>query len=195
MEVAALLGVAVPSFLINDGARDNRARRGAAGTYEEAGVVVDQVGCRFEVEGRMEWRHMVVTPQQNTPQRGYGSPSHPAFRRRRRGPRLEFPRAPIISLDLEMPPACRRSELLELYAELYRLPRFPTYEEALQASRQPPEATANCTPTSTRLSADEISLGAPGHAPLCGGARWWARADPGRGVPAEYAGSFEPWTD
>ena len=82
-----------------------------------------------------------------------------------------------------------RSELLELYAELYRLPRFPTYEEALQASRQPPEATASCTPTSSRLSADEISLGAPGHAPLCGGARWWARADPGRGVPAEYAGS------
>ena len=102
MEVAALVGVGVPSFFINDGSRDNRASPGRPGSYEEEGVVVDMVGCRFEVEGRMEWRHMIVTPQQNTPPNGYGSRLHPAF----------------------VP-----NELLDLYADLYRTP-LPTYQEA-----------------------------------------------------------------
>ena len=64
MEVAALLGVAVPTYLINDGARDNRGAAAASGSYEPEAVIVDMVGCRFERAGLMEWRHMVVTPEQ-----------------------------------------------------------------------------------------------------------------------------------
>ena len=101
----ALLGVAVPSYLINDGARNNRAQHGSPGSFEDQGVIVDMVGCRFEVPGKMEWRHMIVTQQQNTPANGYGSRSHPAF---------------------------KSDEQLDLFAALYRT-RFPTYEEAREA--------------------------------------------------------------
>eukprot|EP00966_Prymnesium_polylepis_P059738 1385739-Prymnesium_polylepis.1 len=77
MEVAALMGVAVSTFLINDGARNNYAQKGVPGSFEERAVIVDQVGCRFERAELMEWRHMVVSPEQNTPQKGYGDPSAP----------------------------------------------------------------------------------------------------------------------
>ena len=45
MAVAALLGVAVPSYVINDGRRDNRGVRGAAGSHEAEAVIIDQVGA------------------------------------------------------------------------------------------------------------------------------------------------------
>ena len=122
MEVAALLGVAVPTFLISDGARGNRAMLGGPGTFEPEAVIIDQVGCRFERAGLMDWRHMVVTPEQNTPANGYGSPSHPSF---------------------------RRNGMLDLFASLYLgtdqsvesplmsiAPTFPSYSEAVQAQRR-----------------------------------------------------------
>ena len=95
----------MPSYLINDGARSNRAQPGSPGSYEEQGVIVDMVGCRFEVPGKMEWRHMIVTQQQNTPANGYGSRFHTAF---------------------------KNDEKLELFSALYRT-AFPTYEEAREA--------------------------------------------------------------
>eukprot|EP01048_Picozoa_sp_COSAG05_P042695 COSAG05_NODE_23208_length_259_cov_0.962500_1_plen_59_part_01 len=48
MEVAALLGVAVPTMLINDGARNNSAIPGVPGSFEPEAIIVDMVGCRFE---------------------------------------------------------------------------------------------------------------------------------------------------
>jgi hypothetical protein len=56
---SAVRSVAVPTFLINDGARDNRGRIGVAGSFEEHAVIVDQVGCRFERSELME----VASPQ------------------------------------------------------------------------------------------------------------------------------------
>ncbi len=77
MQIAALLGVSVPTFFINNGDRFNRAIPGIPGTFEEQGVYVGLVGARFEKPGRMEWQHMIVTPQQNTVANGYGPNADP----------------------------------------------------------------------------------------------------------------------
>jgi hypothetical protein len=111
MQVAALLGVAVPSFFINDGRRSNAAKAAPAGSFEEEGVVVDQVGCRFERPGLMEWQHMVVTREQNTQARGYG----PHDAGQGNGTVL----------------------LLDLWAKFYGLANFPSYGEAEEAIQRP----------------------------------------------------------
>jgi hypothetical protein len=72
MQIAALLGVSVPTYFINEGDRTNRAVPGKKGSFEEEGVYVGLVGARFEKPEFMEWKYMVVTPSQNTIQRGYG---------------------------------------------------------------------------------------------------------------------------
>jgi len=72
MAIAALLGVSVSTYFINDGNRNNKAQQGAYGSYEQEGIYVGLVGARFEKEGLMEWQHMIVTPEQNTIARGYG---------------------------------------------------------------------------------------------------------------------------
>lgn len=80
MQIAALLGVSVPTFFINNGNRNNNALPGEPGTYQEQGVYVGLVGARFEKPGLMEWQHMIITPQQNIAQNGYGQaadPQHP----------------------------------------------------------------------------------------------------------------------
>ena len=72
MQIAALLGVSVPTFFINNGNRNNKAQSAVPGTYQEKGVYVGLVGARFEKPGYMEWEHMIVTPEQNRPENGYG---------------------------------------------------------------------------------------------------------------------------
>jgi len=84
MPISALLGVSVPTHFVNAGARDNRGRPGAPGSFEPRGVYVGLVGARFEVPGRMEWRHCLVTPGQNTAAAGYGPEADPAARATRR---------------------------------------------------------------------------------------------------------------
>lgn len=72
MQIAALLGVSVPTYFINNGDRNNKGIKGFPGTYEEKGIYVGLVGARFEKPGLMEWQHMIITPQQNTKGHGYG---------------------------------------------------------------------------------------------------------------------------
>lgn len=72
VKIAALLQLSSPSVTINDGSRHNVGRKGEDGSYVDAGVYVGAVGARFEMEGRMEYQDMLVTPQQNTEAAGYG---------------------------------------------------------------------------------------------------------------------------
>jgi hypothetical protein len=78
MALSALLGVSVPTHFINAGSRGNRAAPGAPGSFEPRGIYVGLVGARFERPERMEWRHMLVTPEQNTAGKGYGADADPA---------------------------------------------------------------------------------------------------------------------
>lgn len=72
MQIAALLGVAVPTFFINNGNRLNKAIPDSLGNFEKEGIYIGLVGARFEKPGLMEWQHMIITPEQNTLQNGYG---------------------------------------------------------------------------------------------------------------------------
>lgn len=102
MAIAALLGVSVPTYFINNGSRTNRGVPALAGTFEESGIYVGLVGARFEKPGYMEWAHIMVTSEQNTAANGYG----------------------------DVPVKGRRAELLALWARFYQIPYFYTYEQA-----------------------------------------------------------------
>lgn len=73
MGLSSLLAVSTPTFFINSGSRGNRAIvNEEADEFENTGVLVGQVGARFERIGRMEWKHLIVTKEQNTTANGYG---------------------------------------------------------------------------------------------------------------------------
>mmetsp|Transcript_47821 Transcript_47821/g.132883 ORF Transcript_47821/g.132883 Transcript_47821/m.132883 type:complete len:150 (-) Transcript_47821:500-949(-) len=58
------------------------------------GVYVGLVGARFERRGRMEWRHMILTPEQNTSDNGYGAGSSDTMLQRQRTERVRPRRRP-----------------------------------------------------------------------------------------------------
>jgi len=105
MEIAALLGMSVPTPFINDGSRNNKCIRKDTQKRETEGISVGLVGSRFERASRMEWKHMVVTQEQNTPENGYGKKTG------------------------EMQP------MLQHWAELYGVSTLPTYDEAVKERR------------------------------------------------------------
>lgn len=78
MRVSALLGISNRSRFINSGDRNNCGRPGEEGTFEVSGVVTGLVGCRFERPGLMEWSTILVTPDQNVAENGYGAEADPA---------------------------------------------------------------------------------------------------------------------
>jgi hypothetical protein len=102
MAVSALIGMSSPTYFINNGARDNSGSKGAAGSYENEGIYVGLVGARFEKPGYMEWRHIIVTPEQNqnTEKNDYGFTE------------------------------CKKG-ILALWSQLYG-EKFPTFNEAKQ---------------------------------------------------------------
>lgn len=65
MQISALLGVAVPTFFINAGSRNNKAKPAEKGTYQEEGIYIGLVGTRFQKKDRMESQHILITPTQN----------------------------------------------------------------------------------------------------------------------------------
>ena len=100
MQIAALLGVAVPTYFINNGARKNIGTVNFnKAPYQETGVYVGLVGARFEREDLMEWQHIMITPTQNTAAHGYG----------------------LTQSD--------STSLLSVWESFYRI-KFPTYTEA-----------------------------------------------------------------
>jgi uncharacterized protein DUF4804 len=106
MQIAALLGVSVPTYFINNGWRainsGNDGKLGDPGTYEPSGIYVGLVGARFEKPGLMEWRHMIITKEQNTTENGYG-------------------------LHADM----KNNPYLALWSKFYGL-TFPTFDEAVK---------------------------------------------------------------
>lgn len=124
MLISALLGVSAPTYFINDGARDNMARVGHGGRpYESEGVYVGLVGPRFEKPGYMEWKHMVVTRQQNTAANGYGP--QPTVRE------SDFESYNAFKSAIEKNP---KVAMLDIWAQLYEIPHFVTFEQAEQDS-------------------------------------------------------------
>lgn len=77
MQLSALLSVSVPTLFMNAADRNNHGDPGVPGRFVRNGVIVGQVGTRFEREGAMEWRHLLVTQKQNTAENGYGADGDP----------------------------------------------------------------------------------------------------------------------
>jgi hypothetical protein len=110
MSLAAFISLFVPTHFINNGSRNNSGIAAAQGTYEPKGIYVGMVGARFERPGYMEWAHMVITPDQNTAENGYGRDADPA------NPK---------TIELRLWAELYQSKLGKQYA-------FPDYEEASQ---------------------------------------------------------------
>lgn len=79
MGISALLSVSVPTFFVNSGGRFNKSKMGEEGTFQDSGILVGSVGARFEKPGLMEWQHMMITPEQNIAENGYGNRSAAGF--------------------------------------------------------------------------------------------------------------------
>ena len=100
MRLAALVSVSSHSHFINRGDRNNCGQQGTGGDHEVEGVIVGQVGARFERFGQMDWQDCGVSREQNTAARGYGRES-----------------------------AGHRADLLRAWARLWGMEYFPLYEE------------------------------------------------------------------
>ena len=81
MQLSALLCVATPSYLINNGKKNNQGVLGKPGTFQESGLIIGMVGTRCEVPERNEYAHMLITPKQNTTLKGYGKDSSSELKR------------------------------------------------------------------------------------------------------------------
>lgn len=64
MELSALINVSTPTHFINSGDRMNMGKYGPPTQYPMQGVFIAAVGPRFEVPGRMEFRHMALLSSQ-----------------------------------------------------------------------------------------------------------------------------------
>jgi hypothetical protein len=103
MAISALLGVSVPTHFFNAGSRRNGGRPGEPGSFESRGVYVGLVGARFERPECVEWRHLIVTEDQNTHGKGYGTEA-----------------------DTEAP----ATRLVRLWARFYGRETLPSFAEA-----------------------------------------------------------------
>ena len=99
--------MSVPTCFINAGGRYNRAQKDVKGSYERYGVLTGCVGARLEKPNVMEWKHLVISRQQNTVENGYG---------------------PVNDSN-------DNSRLLGLWAKFYGLDYFPTFDEVVAAER------------------------------------------------------------
>jgi len=101
IEIAAFLGVSCLTPFINNGSRHNDGRISPKETIEPYGIYIGQVGTRFQKPGRMEYRFMIISKEQNTIENGYG-PNNNSI----------------------------NGLLLQAWAKFYEVPYFPTYDEA-----------------------------------------------------------------
>lgn len=131
MLISALLGVSVPTYFINDGSRDNMGRTGHGNRpYEQAGVYVGLVGPRFEKPGYMEWKHMVVTREQNTAANGYG-PQETSLQKTNTQ-EINNSNSQADSAAKSVIKRNPKAVMLDIWAQLYEIPHFVTFEQAQQ---------------------------------------------------------------
>ena len=117
MSLSSLLAVSTPTHFINAGGRNNMGRRAPNGSFVPKGVVVGQVGTRFERKQRMEWCHCVIDETQNTVGRGYGDPAA-----HKSTSSSSSSSSPSVSL-------LHDRALLAAWALFYDVPYFPTFQQ------------------------------------------------------------------
>jgi hypothetical protein len=119
--LSSLVSVCVPTVFINDGNMNNNAEKATdPHTYTPFGMLVGMVGARFEKPNFMEWKHCIITRDQNTEANGYGKNA--------------------LSTNIH-------TRNLQMWARFYASNRtitqgwpkyyFPSYQEAEQLSKEP----------------------------------------------------------
>ena len=117
IKLAAFLQVSSPVKPINSGSRHNVGRKGHGKEHVEKAVYVGAVGTRFEKPDFMEWQEMIVDKEQNT--QGIENLDNNSYLFLK----IEF------SIDNGYG-ECQRPSLKQVFADLYNLPFFPTYEQS-----------------------------------------------------------------
>ncbi len=114
MQISAFLGMSSPSYFINDGSRNNNATLGDQGKkpFIDRGIIIGQVGARFEKPDVMEYQHMLITADQNTPSKGYGEDKDLVGQEKQ---------------DYE-----QNKGQFAHWAKFYKITHFPTYKDAEQ---------------------------------------------------------------
>lgn len=114
LELSAFFNLSINTPFFNRGSRHN------AGLIEEfspfisydsskmeaEGILIGQVGPRFQIPGKMEYKYMIVTKKQNTRERGYG----------------KFFKFEMMKQNYQR---------LCIWAKFYDIDYFPTYDEAV----------------------------------------------------------------
>jgi hypothetical protein len=100
IELSSFLSLSIFTPFINQGARDNSGRPDQ--NCQPNGIYIGQNGARFERARRMEWRYMIVDPDQNTIENGYGP----------------------VNVNT------KNSHYLSMWAKFYDVPYFPLFKEA-----------------------------------------------------------------
>jgi len=132
MPIAALIAVSSPTYFINSGGRQNAGYKSSnSDTYQPYGIYVGLVGARFERPDQMESLFILVTPDNNTPENGYGR---------------EIPAGVHVD-DAKI-------QKLNLWKKFYEEEYFPTYNELEQ------QATNNTLPTG-KFHKHESKYGTP----------------------------------
>ena len=154
MALSALLTMSTPSFFINDGDRGNRGILdsvdidGNRQKFEPVGIYVGQVGARFERMRCMEWRHMIVTEEQNTEENGYGKANFETYIREVKPKLVKNDREASSNLGLsDLPQMGADGCILNMWADFYQLedgfPLFADVNKDSGASKHVvPRATA-----------------------------------------------------
>ena len=99
LELSSFLSISIFTSFINRGSRKNWGKREE--DCQPNGIYIGQVGPRFQKQFRMEWKFMIVDPEQNTPENGYGS----------------------------QPVQGKNSTYLSLWANFYDIDYFPLYTD------------------------------------------------------------------
>ena len=144
IQISSLFSVSVPTSFINSGSRSNRGQKSNNNDYIVDGIYVGSVGARFERVERMEWCFIIITPEQNTIENGYGINTT-----------TTTAATTITTSELENLETVQivnpKKEYLQIWANFYELENgFPTYNEIIKLRNESPEEFHNkyldCSP-------------------------------------------------
>lgn len=122
MLISSMISMSTPTAFINSGSRGNAGVKQVYDpsnpAFEKRGIMIGSVGARFERPELMEYQHVIISPTQNTRERGYGGSGS--------GSRTQARTA--------------QADLLNIWAQFYGISHFPTYDEVADLEQRDPAA-------------------------------------------------------
>jgi len=76
LQLSSFLSISIFTPFINPGSRENSGKLDQ--NCQQNGIYIGQSGARFEKQFKMDWKFMIIDPEQNTLENGYG-PNGPIY--------------------------------------------------------------------------------------------------------------------